>query len=100
MDKYDLELKTYYFDRKQEIKKEYVGYVSKHNEIREILNDFTSNLLFNKPEDPYKFAKDYFSFFNDKANAPVLKPLIISGPWHIGRVKLCLCVSVHSCLSL
>jgi guanylate kinase len=52
----DPELKTYYLRVKDEIKKEHVDYLSQHPEIRQLLNDFLSTVLLEKPEDVYKFA--------------------------------------------
>ncbi len=61
---YDLELRTYFYDRKKEVKEQYIDYTKKHEEIRQILNDYTQELLFKKPKDVYKFTQEYFSFYN------------------------------------
>ncbi len=83
----DPELKTYYLKVKDEIKKEHVDYLGQHPEIRQLLNDFLSTVLLEKPEDVYKFAQDYFSFFHKEKEPVMHKPLVISGPSGVGKVK-------------
>ena len=54
--------------------------------MREILNDFLTAVLFNKPDDVYLFAKEYFHPFNP---TPVKdKPLVICGPYGVGKKTL------------
>ena len=48
-DNFDSELKTYYLKIKSEILKEHKDYVENHPELREILNDFMSSVLLEKP---------------------------------------------------
>ena len=88
MDKLDPELKTYYLQVKDDVKKEHVAYISKHPEIRQLLNDFTSTLLLEKPEDVYTYCQDYFSFFNTDKEPIKNKPLVISGPEGVGKSSL------------
>lgn len=86
MEKLDPELKTYYMQVKDEVKKEHNAYISAHPEIRQLLNDFLSTLLLEKPEDVYDYAQDYFSFFNTEKEPVQYKPLVISGPSGVGKV--------------
>ena len=86
MEKLDPELKTYYMQVKDEVKKEHGAYISAHPEIRQLLNDFLSTLLLEKPEDVYEYAQDYFSFFNTEKEPIQFKPLVISGPSGVGKV--------------
>lgn len=86
MEKLDPELKTYYMQVKDEVKKEHGAYISAHPEIRQLLNDFLSTLLLEKPEDVYEYAQDYFSFFNTEKEPVQYKPLVISGPSGVGKV--------------
>jgi guanylate kinase len=60
--------------------------MKKHPEIREILNDFMSSVLLEKPEDVFDYARDYFSYFNVNKDKVKYKPLIISGPPGVGKV--------------
>ena len=87
MENFDPELKTFYLKIKEEIKKEHVEYLQKHPEITEIMNDFVSSLLLEKPENIYVYAKDYFTFFNTDKKIHRLSPLIISGPSGCGKVS-------------
>jgi Regulatory subunit of type II PKA R-subunit. len=87
MNSLDPELKTYYLKVKDEIKKEHIDYLSQHPEIRQLLNDFLSTLLLEKPEDVYKFAQEYFAFFNKEKENVQYKPLVISGPSGVGKVR-------------
>lgn len=92
----DPELKNYYVDIKKNIKQDHTTYIESHPEIRQILNDFMSTLLLHKPEDVFKFTKDYFQFFNKKEDgeatqpevASDIKPLIVVGPSGVGKVSL------------
>ena len=88
MDKLDPELKTYYLQVKDEVKKEHTTYISKHPEVRQLLNDFLSTLLLEKPEDVYSFSQEYFSFFNTNKEAAQQKPLVLSGPSAVGKETL------------
>ena len=56
-EQFDSELKTYYKKIKGEIKKEHQDYMKKHPELREILNDFMSTVLLEKPKNVYEFAQ-------------------------------------------
>ena len=82
----DPELKTYYLQVKDEVKKEHSSYIAKHPEIRQLLNDYLSTLLLEKPEDIYSYTQDYFSFFNSEKESVQHKPLVISGPSGVGKV--------------
>lgn len=60
--------------------------MKKHPEIREILNDFMSSVLLEKPDDVFDYARDYFSYFNVDKDKVIYKPLVISGPPGVGKV--------------
>jgi len=57
MEEFDQDLKTYYVQMKDKIKVEHSEYLSKHPEIRDLLNDFVSNCLLEKPENVYEHAQ-------------------------------------------
>lgn len=84
----DPELKTYYEQVKSDIKKEHFEYLAKHPEVREFLNDFLSSLLLHKPDDVYKYAQEFFKFFNQADEPTLYDPLIICGPSGVGKVHL------------
>ena len=84
----DPELRNYYVDIKQSIQKDYAEYIGKHPEIRQLMNDYMSSLLLHKPENVYKFTRDYFAFFNKDAKEPIgPKPFIVIGPSGVGKVS-------------
>lgn len=87
MESLDPELKTYFSKIKEEIKSEHVQYIRNHPEIRDILNDFLSSLLLEKPEDIYFYARKYFGFFNVEKPVEKHKLLVISGPSGVGKVN-------------
>lgn len=93
MDKLDPELKTYYLQVKDEVKKEHSNYINKHPEIRQLLNDFLSTVLLEKPDDVYVYAQEYFSYFNTEKEPQQYKPLVLSGPQGVGKVT----VSCQNC---
>jgi len=72
--------------RKSKLIESHEEYISKHPEMREILNDFLSSVLLNKPDDVYLFSKEYFHPFNP---TPVKdKPFIVCGPFGVGKKTL------------
>lgn len=88
MEVFDPELKTYFSKIKEEIKSEHVQYIKCHPEIRDILNDFLSSLLLEKPDDIYLYARKYFGFFNVDKIVDRQPFLIISGPSGVGKVDI------------
>ncbi|XP_078791593.1 ciliogenesis-associated TTC17-interacting protein isoform X2 [Oryzias latipes] len=52
-----------FLERQKELKEEYALYLRQHPEIRALISDFMQFLLLRKPENVYKFAKEYFSPF-------------------------------------
>ena len=82
-----MELKNYYNKVRTEVHAEHIDYIKKHPEIRDILNDFMSSVLLEKPQDIFTYAKDYFTFFNTDNEKPIYQPLIICGPSGVGKVS-------------
>ncbi|XP_060939802.1 ciliogenesis-associated TTC17-interacting protein [Limanda limanda] len=56
----DMEMWSKFLDRKEELKADHSLYFRKHPEIRAIISDFMQFLLLRKPDDVFRFAKDYF----------------------------------------
>ncbi|XP_034469222.1 ciliogenesis-associated TTC17-interacting protein [Hippoglossus hippoglossus] len=56
----DMEMWSKFLDRKEELKADHGSYLRKHPEIRAIISDFLQLLLLRKPDDVFRFAKDYF----------------------------------------
>lgn len=63
------------------------NYINRHPELRTILDDFTANVIQNKPSDILKFAVSYFAGLrtNGGSGFPVL---CISGPAGVGKTTL------------
>lgn len=69
--------------RTEELKDQHNKYIEKHPELQQLLNDFVSEVLLEKPENPITFAREYFSKFNP--NPVPNYPLAILGPAGVGR---------------
>lgn len=69
--------------RAEELKEQHSKYIEKHPELQQLLNDFVSEVLLEKPSDPISFAREYFSKFNP--NPEPYYPLAILGPAGVGR---------------
>jgi len=83
---FDNEVLAFLSNRKDQLIETHEEYIMNHAEIREVLNDFLSSVLLNKPDDVFVFAKEYFSPFNP---TPLKgKPIIIVGPSGVGKNTL------------
>lgn len=69
--------------RTEELKEQHNLYLEKHPELQQILNDFISEVLLEKPDDPIEFSREYFSKFNP--NPEPFYPLAILGPAGVGK---------------
>lgn len=69
--------------RTEELKEKHFKYIEKHPELQQLLNDFVSEVLLEKPDDPIAFSREYFSKFNPKPEP--YYPLAILGPSGVGR---------------
>ncbi|PFH31529.1 hypothetical protein BESB_024950 [Besnoitia besnoiti] len=49
--------------RGEELQNEHWAYVTAHEELRAVMNDFAAAVLISMPDDIYAFARDYFSAF-------------------------------------
>ncbi|PRP74264.1 hypothetical protein PROFUN_12011 [Planoprotostelium fungivorum] len=59
--------------------------------VQEILEDFLSNLLTNKPTDVFSFTRDYFTAFHQPPSNQSLnshRPVVITGPSGVGKGTL------------
>lgn len=82
--------KVYYNHIKNDFTAEYNNYVKEHPEIKQLLSDYMSSLLMEKPNNVINFTKEYFSYYNKSNNKinnmdNLIKPLIISGPSGCGK---------------
>ena len=69
--------------RAEELKEQHNKFLEKHPELQQLLNDFVSEVLLEKPEDPIVFSREYFSKFNP--NPEPYYPLAILGPAGVGK---------------
>lgn len=56
----DIQMRSEFLDRKEELKADHASYLRKHPEIRALISDFLQFLLLRKPDDIFQFAKEYF----------------------------------------
>ncbi|XP_069717201.1 ciliogenesis-associated TTC17-interacting protein [Phaenicophaeus curvirostris] len=59
----DLQLYSWFLDRKEELRASHAAYVREHPEIQELLADFLQALLLQQPHDPVSFAAQFFAPF-------------------------------------
>jgi len=60
--------------------------LTQHPEIKQLINDYLSDLMLHKPEDVFKFTKNYFSILSTTPN--IAKVLIVVGPSGVGKGTL------------
>jgi len=60
--------------------------LQEHKEVRLLLNDYLSSLFLYKPDDVFKYTKDYFQFLCEEPSVANL--LLIVGPKCSGRTLL------------
>ncbi len=82
----DQELYSYYRDRTTTLTKDNFMYLMSHPEVKRLLNDYLSNILLHKPDDVFKFTKDYFKFLSDKGESD--KFVVLVGPNSVGKTTL------------
>ncbi|KAM6919959.1 ciliogenesis-associated TTC17-interacting protein [Lycodopsis pacificus] len=56
----DLQMRSKFLDRKEELKADHASYLRQHPEIRALISDFLQFLLLRKPNDVFQFAREYF----------------------------------------
>ncbi|XP_038574572.1 ciliogenesis-associated TTC17-interacting protein [Micropterus salmoides] len=56
----DMQMRSKFLDRKEELKADHASYLRQHPEIRALISDFLQFLLLRKPDDVFQFARDYF----------------------------------------
>ncbi|XP_026169715.1 ciliogenesis-associated TTC17-interacting protein [Mastacembelus armatus] len=76
----DMEMRSKFLGRKEELKADHASYLRQHPEIRALISDFLQFLLLRKPEDVFQFAREYFLPF---ASPP--SPRTVSKPSHTER---------------
>uniref|UniRef100_A0A3P8Q8L6 Ciliogenesis-associated TTC17-interacting protein n=1 Tax=Astatotilapia calliptera TaxID=8154 RepID=A0A3P8Q8L6_ASTCA len=59
----DMQMRSKFLDRKEELKADHSSYLRQHPEIRALISDFLQLLLLRKPDDVFLFAREYFTPF-------------------------------------
>ncbi|KAM7378896.1 hypothetical protein PAMP_004488 [Pampus punctatissimus] len=59
----DMQMRSKFLDRKEELKADHASYLRQHPEIRALISDFLQFLLLRKPDDVLQFAREYFFLF-------------------------------------
>lgn len=68
--KEDMELTSYFIERKEELKNNHQTYLRHKPELQAMLKDFLQYALLRKPDDICKFAASYFGSLSTKKNPP------------------------------
>ncbi len=84
----DPELMAYFDNIKKKLKKEHEEYLTDHPEVSQLLQDFMTKLLLNKPNDVFDFTQNYFKYFEKSSLEKSLKPIIITAPSGAGKGTL------------
>ena len=81
--KEDQELYAYFVQRNVTLVNDNYNFLTQKPEIKQILNDYMANVLLHKPDDVFKFTKDYYALLAEQPN--IAKILIIVGPSGVGK---------------
>jgi guanylate kinase len=79
----DQELYSYFVQRNDKLCEYNFKYLMEHKEIKLMISDYLSNILLHKPDDVFKFTKDYFRILHDEPDTN--KALIVVGPHAVGK---------------
>jgi guanylate kinase len=82
----DQELYSYFRDRNTTLCRENFTFLMEHPEVKRLLNDYLSNILLHKPDDVFKFTKNYFKVLSSKGESE--KFVILVGPNSVGKTSL------------
>ena len=82
----DQELFSYFRDRNTTLCQDNFNFLMEHPEVKRLLNDYLSNILLHKPDDVFKFTKDYFKFLCDQGESHKL--VILVGPNSVGKTTM------------
>ena len=84
--KNDQELFSYFRDRNTTLCQDNFNFLMEHPEVKRLLNDYLSNILLHKPDDVFKFTKDYFKFLCEQGESHKL--VILIGPNSVGKTTM------------
>lgn len=70
----DMQMRSKFLDRKEELKADHASYLRQHPEIRALISDFLQFLLLRKPDYVFQFAREYFlPFASHRPQEPSVK---------------------------
>ena len=70
----DMQLKSSYLDKKEELKNEYDQYLHDHPDLKAIMGDYIQSLISFKPNDVAAFSAKYFASYSSKTKPNKLLP--------------------------
>ncbi|XP_040027797.2 ciliogenesis-associated TTC17-interacting protein isoform X1 [Gasterosteus aculeatus] len=70
----DMQMRSRFLDRKEELKADHASYLRCHPEFRALTADFLQSLLLKKPDDVFKFSREYFCSQPSSSNKPERPP--------------------------
>ncbi|KAI3375254.1 hypothetical protein L3Q82_021759 [Scortum barcoo] len=71
----DMQMRSKFLDRKEELKADHASYLRQHPDIRALVADFLQFLLLRKPDDVFQFAREYFlPFASHRPPEPSMNP--------------------------
>jgi guanylate kinase len=82
----DQELYSYFVQRNATLCEDNFSYLMEHKEVKLMISDYLSNILLHKPDDVFKFTKDYFRILSNKPE--INKILVVVGPDGSGKTSL------------
>jgi len=94
MEAFNVEDQAAIIARSTQLSEQHRAYLAKHPALTELMHDFLTNVLVNKPDDCYQFCQEYFAGFLGGDGVGDLKegwgydkcrPLIIVGPSGCGK---------------
>lgn len=82
----DQELYSYFVQRNATLCEDNFSYLMEHKEVKLMISDYLSNILLHKPDDVFKYTKDYFRILSNKPE--INKILVVVGPDGSGKSSL------------
>jgi len=72
----DMQLKSNYLDRKEELKNDYEQYMHDHPELKSLISDYMQSILSIKPDDVVTYTAKFFAPYSSKTKSNNLLPYL------------------------
>eukprot|EP01112_Ceratiomyxa_fruticulosa_P022602 TRINITY_DN8331_c0_g1_i14.p1 TRINITY_DN8331_c0_g1~~TRINITY_DN8331_c0_g1_i14.p1 ORF type:complete len:270 (-),score=47.47 TRINITY_DN8331_c0_g1_i14:98-907(-) len=82
----DFESRLLFTQEEKKLKVDHEQYLRNHPELNNIMVDFMNECLIQRPDNVYKFARDYFGTFVKATHS--FSPLVVAGPSGVGKGTL------------